>query len=140
VAQLRHAADRFADEGVAAVVVGMGTPEETADVARSLDLPFPVLLDPARRGYDAYGLIEGGANAFLTPKSAGAVARAMLSGSRGGRPIGNTRQLGGAFLIDREGIVRWAAPSRYAGDHASPDDILAAAKAVLRGNGRGSGF
>jgi hypothetical protein len=133
VAQLRHATDRFADEGVSVVVVGMGTPEEATDVVRSLDLPFPVLLDPARRGYDAYGLIEGGANAFLTPKSAGAIARAMLGGSRGCRPIGNTRQLGGTFLIDRAGTVRWAAPSRYAGDHASPDEILDAARAIPRG-------
>lgn len=134
MAQLRHAADRFAAAGVSLVAVGMGTPDEARAVVRSLDLPFPVLLDPSRRGYEAYGLIEGGAGAFLSPKSAGAVAKALLGGSRGGRPIGDTRQLGGAFLIDREGIIRWASPSRFAGDQVSPDTILAAAKAVSSGN------
>ena len=133
MAQLRHAADRFAAEGVSIAVVGMGTPDEARDVVRGLGLPFTVLLDPARRGYESFGLIEGGASAFLSPKSAGAVARAMLRGNRGGRPIGDTRQLGGAFVIDREGVVRWAAPSHYAGDHASPDTILAAAMAIPRG-------
>lgn len=128
---MRHAADRLAGEGIAIAVVGMGNLEEASDVVRTLGLPFPVLLDPERQAYHAFGLLEGGANAFLTPRSAGALARAIVGGSRGGRPIGNPRQLGGAFLIDREGIVRWSAPSRYAGDHASPDVILSAARTTM---------
>lgn len=108
-------------------MIGMGTPAEARSVVRSLDLPFPVLLDTSRRVYELYGLIEADARAFLNRKSAAAVGRALLNGSRGGRPIGDPRQLGGAFLIDTDGIIRWARPSKYPGDHASIDEILAVA-------------
>jgi len=112
-------------------MIGMGTPEEARSVVRSLDLPFPVLLDSSRRVYELYGLIEADARAFLNRKSAAAVGRALLNGSRGGRPIGDPRQLGGAFLIDTDGTIRWAKRSHYAGDHADVEEILVAADPVL---------
>lgn len=123
---MRRAEAELAAAGLAAAVVGMGTPEETAAFVREAGTGFPVLADPERAAYRAYGLIEAGASQFLAPKAGLAMVGALLRGNRGGKPVGDVRQLGGAFLIGRDGVVRWAKPSAYAGDHVSAVDLIAA--------------
>ena len=123
---MRRAAPELRAAGLAVAVVGMGTPEQTAAFGREVDAPFPVLADPERAAYRAYGLAELGAKEFLTLDAAKAMLGAVLRGNRGGRPVGNTGQLGGAFVIDREGTVRWAKPSASPGDHVSAAELLAA--------------
>lgn len=107
-------------------VVGQGTAEEAADFVAKLALPYPVLADAERGAYRAYGLIEAGAREFLRPATGRAYLRSIVSGAGGGRPVGNVRQLGGAFVIDRAGIVRLAHPSAYPGDHATTEELLGA--------------
>lgn len=123
---MRRARPALAAAGLDLLMVGMGTPEQTAAFARELDLPFPVLADPERVAYRAYGLPETSPRAMLRPASGVALARAMLGGHRGGRPVGDPRQLGGAFVIDRQGIVRLSHPSTHLGDHATVEELLAA--------------
>jgi peroxiredoxin len=125
---LRRDHQRFLAAGTALVVVGQGTPEQTTAFVRRLGLPYPVLSDPERAAYAAYGLIEGGPKAFLTPAAGRAFLRSLLDGAGGGRVVGNPRELGGAFVVDRAGIVRYAKPAAYAGDHASTGDLLAAVR------------
>ena len=43
---MRRARPALAAAGLDLLMVGMGTPEQTAAFARELDLPFPVLADP----------------------------------------------------------------------------------------------
>ncbi|HYO30271.1 MAG TPA: AhpC/TSA family protein, partial [Thermomicrobiales bacterium] len=88
----------------------------------------PILADPDRAAFRAYGLVEAGAGQFLTPAAGKAMVGALLRGNRGGRPVGDVRQLGGAFVVDRGGTVRWAKPSAFVGDHASPEELIAAAR------------
>ena len=123
---MRRARPALAAAGLDLLMVGMGTPEQTAAFARELDLPFPVLADPERAVYRAYGLPETTPRAMLRPASGKALARALLGGHRGGRPVGDPRQLGGAFVVDRQGIVRLSRPSASLGDHATVGELLAA--------------
>ncbi len=123
---MRRASPDLRAAGLAVAVVGMGTPEQTAAFVREVQAPFPVLSDPERAAYRAYGLVEAGARQFLSPATGKALVGALLRGNRGGVPIGDVRQVGGAFVIGRDGIVRWANPSAYAGDHASPEELIAA--------------
>lgn len=123
---MRRAHPDLQRAGIDVALVGMGSPAESAAFGRDLALPFPVLSDPDRAAYRAFGAIEAGAREFLSPAAGKAMLGAVLRGNRGGRPIGDVRQLGGAWLIDRDGRVVWAKPSAYAGDHASPEELLSA--------------
>ena len=125
---MRRAFPELQAAGLAVAVVGMGTPEQTAAFVREVGAPFPVLADPERAAYRAYGLVELGAREFLNLDATKAMVAAVLRGNRGGRPVGNTGQLGGAFVIDRAGTVRWAKPSVFAGDHATAAELIAAAR------------
>ena len=130
---MRRADGRFAEAGATLVVVGQGMPKQTDEFARSLQIPYPVLADPERTAYAAYGLVEGGARAFLNPASGRAYLRSFVSGAGGGRPVGNPRELGGAFVVDRSGTVRFAHPARYAGDTPTTGKLLDAVAAVPPG-------
>lgn len=123
---MRRAHGRFEEADVALAVVGQGTPAQSAAFVRKLALPYPVLSDPDRVGYAAYGLVEGGPGAFLNPASGLAMVRSLVQGSGSGAVIGNPRELGGAFAIDRGGIVRLSHPARQAGDHPTIDALLPA--------------
>lgn len=130
---MRRAYPELKEKGVDVVMVGMGDPAQTAQFIRELDLPYPVLSDADRAAYRAYRTIEAGAKEFLNPKSGMSVLGAIARGNRGGKPVGSVQQLGGVYLVDPTGSLRWTKPSTYAGDHASPDDILSAAGQAARG-------
>jgi alkyl hydroperoxide reductase subunit AhpC len=129
---LRRAYPELKEKGIDIVMVGMGDPAQTAQFIKELDLPYPVLSDANRAAYRAYKTIEAGAKEFLSPKGATAMIGSMLRGNRGGKPVGNVQQLGGVYVIDQDGMLRWSKPSTYAGDHASVDEIAAAAARPLR--------
>ncbi len=128
---MRRDHPRFVEAGVSLALVGQGMREETGEFVRKLELPYTVLGDAERRAYRAYGLVEAGAREFFRPETGRAYLRSILSGAGGGRPVGNVRQLGGAFVIDRSGIVRLAHPSAYPGDHAATAELLAAADGLV---------
>ncbi len=130
---MRRAQPRFRDAEAVLAVVGQGTPEQTAEFVGKLDLPYPVLAEPKRTAYAAYGLAVGGAKAFLNPASARTFLRSFASGAGSGRPVGDPRELGGAFVVDRRGKICLAHPARFAGDTPTVDDLLAAVAAVPHG-------
>lgn len=108
------------------VAIGQGTPAEAAWFRRQFKLPFPVFADPERQAYRAFGLGFARASDLVKPDLLIAAARTVASGVAPGRTMGDRRQLPGTFLIDRQGIIRWAKPARHAADLATTDDILAA--------------
>lgn len=130
---MRRAYPELKAAGVEVVMVGMGDPAQTAQFVRELDLPYPVLSDPDRSAYRAYRTHEAGAKELLNPRAGMAIIGAMARGNRGGKPVGNVQQLGGVYLVDPIGSLRWSKPSTYAGDHADPETILAAASQAARG-------
>jgi alkyl hydroperoxide reductase subunit AhpC len=74
-------------------------------------VPYPLLLDPDRRVYRAYGLKRSIAAAWH-PRMFVYYFRLLRRG-RKLRPIqGDPYQLGGDFVVDRKGILRFAHPSR----------------------------
>lgn len=123
---MRRAHDRFTTAGRTIAVIGQGTPDQTDRFVRSLGFPYPVLADSERDAYAAYGLSVGDGKAFLNPRSGLAMLRAVGRGAGGGRIVGDPRELGGAVVVDRDGIVRLSHPGRFAGDSPSIDDVLAA--------------
>jgi peroxiredoxin len=128
---LRRDRDRLQEAGLAVVAIGQGTPEQAAWFRQHFKLPFPVLADPERQAYRAFGLGTARASNLVKPDLLLATARTVASGIAPGRTMGDRRQLPGTFLIDRHGIIRWAKPAKHAADLATTDEILSAAKQVV---------
>ena len=122
--------DSYADvqaAGAEAIVVTMGTPEEVAEfVKRRGAAPFPLLCDPERASYPLYGLQLGTFGQLLGPHVLHAAMQAKEQGFRMSRPMGETRQMPGTFVIDRGGIIRLAHYNRDAADHPAQAAILEA--------------
>jgi peroxiredoxin len=57
--RLRDEMSKLADAGAATVAIAQGEPERTAEVAARRGYSFPILCDPERLAYDAFGLLEG---------------------------------------------------------------------------------
>lgn len=131
VTALREAGARFREEGVRVAVVSMGTPEECARFRQKQRLNVPVLSDPERAAYRAYGLAEGTTGQVMGMPELVEGFKLVLRGLLPGRSRGNPRQLAGDFLIDRDGTLRYARRSRRASDLPSPDALLAAAHELL---------
>ena len=130
--QLRRTKRKFDALGTQIVLVGMGTPVK-ADVFRAeLDLPFLVLCDPDRVGYRRYGLLKMSARHEFAHLSS--ATRFIADSARYGvrlSPVGQDfTQLGGDFVVDTQGIVRFAFCGQRASDLPEISDLLAASKAA----------
>jgi peroxiredoxin len=93
-----------------------------------LHLPFAVLTDETRSTYRAYGLGRGRWWRVWGPATVAAYARLVRRGGRT-RPTGeDTLQLGGDFVIDRDGVVVYAYRSHGPADRPPVDDLVEAVR------------
>jgi peroxiredoxin len=98
-----------------------------AKMLHGLALPFPLLLDPERIAYTAWGL--GRTNLFgamLSPSLNWRYFRLLLAGERFLGFAPDMLQLGGDFVIDPEGMVAFAHRMRNNGDRPTAETLLAA--------------
>lgn len=90
---------------------------------------FPFLMDPQRQLYRALGLERSLARSWNL-KTLWHYARAALSG-RSLKPIqGDSAQLGGDFVVDEGGTLRYAHHSRDPVDRPPVDEVLQALSAA----------
>ena len=108
---VREHLDELRDAAVA--VITFAPPEDLAAYRRHLDLPFPVLSDPDRELYRAFGLGRGSFRAVYGIGTLRLYARLLRQGHRLRRSTQETRQLGGDFVVDPHGRLTAAfrAPS-----------------------------
>ncbi len=91
---------------------------------RETGVPFPLWLDPAREAYRAYGLERSllrswGWQTWLR------YAQLLLAGRKWRGIQDDSAQLGGDFIVDRDGILRFAYPSRNPTDRPPLSQLLA---------------
>jgi peroxiredoxin len=121
--------DRLAEFGGAAVVLITFTrPRNLRGYRRRLALAYPVLADETRAVYRAYGLQRGSWRRVWGLKSVRAYGRLLRQGRRLERPSGDTLQLGGDFIVDRDGRLAYAHRSRGPHDRPSVDELLDAVR------------
>lgn len=89
-------------------------------------LPYAVLADEERAVYRAYGLRRGPWWRVWGPATWLAYLRLALRGERVHRPTEDTLQLGGDFVVGRDGRVVYAHPSRSPTDRPDVDELVAA--------------
>lgn len=89
-----------------------------------LRLPFVSVSDVERRVYRAYGLTEGSFFQVYSLRVLWGYVKMVFSGQKLRKPVGTTAQLGGDFLIDEEGTVRFAHQSKSADDRPPVDELV----------------
>lgn len=128
VAQLRQKKQHFNQAGAQVVLVSMGTPEESAAFEMKFNIPFPLISDPKRQLYQAFGLKQISGLELLSPSVAFKGILAMTKGHTIGMPIGDIRQLPGVFIINTDGRIVYSHFASDPSDHPDPDTILEALK------------
>ncbi len=124
MSQLRHRYEEFRAAGAEVAVVSFAPSKALLPYARDLRIPFPLLSDPERIAYKAYGLRKGSFWAIFGPKTTWEYVK-LISRGRLFRVIqADPFQLGGDFVIDGQGIVRFAYRSEEPTDRPSTDRLL----------------
>ena len=118
VVALREDRDRFERVGADVTVIGQGTPRECAEFCDARRVPFRVLVDPDRRAYRAYGLGKGGAMQVVGPQVMLPWIRNELHKETRQRAVrgASFTQMPGTFVVDAQGVVRFAHRSRHVAD------------------------
>lgn len=131
MAQLRRYDPDLRAAGGEVLVICFDTLERAERYAREQDLPFPLLVDPERRVYRAYGLEQGSLWRFLTPKVVLGALRMLESGRQLQRPHEDPLQLGGDFVVDPTGLLVLVHPCRDPTDRPPPAALMAAVGQAL---------
>jgi peroxiredoxin len=121
VSQLRHSYPAFRElnaEVLAIAAVGL---QPLTAFARELDLPFPVLSDASGEVYFAFGLGKG---MVIRSRTLLVAARLVWRAKRLYRPIGDIMQVGGDFIVDGAGLVRFAHSSEDPTDRPEAVELL----------------
>lgn len=132
--------DRLTELGEATeVVLVVFTRAENLDGYRTTNaLSFPILIDPDRVAYRAFGLGRGTAGRVYGWKATRRYLELIRSGqatARDGlravlRPAEDTLQLGGDFVIDPGGRLVYGFWGQGPDDRPSVDDLVAAVRAI----------
>lgn len=123
---MRRHYEKFRQVGADILAVGFAQGASLQRYIEDMRLPFPVVSDPERSAYDAYGLRKGGAWAIFGPKTLWAYARLLARGRLPKGIQGDPYQLGGDFVIDGQGLLRFAYRSEDPTDRPSVDTLLEA--------------
>jgi peroxiredoxin len=125
VAQLRQKEDQFQRLGARVVLVGLGTPQETAAFKDQFKVPFAMIADPHKRLFRAFHLKQASLGGLLSVGMAVKGLSTMAKGHGVGIPKGDVRQLPGVFIIDSGGRIRFSHFARDPADHPDPEALLA---------------
>ena len=112
--------------GAQVVLVGMGTPSESAEFAVKFNVPFPIVADPEKKLYRKFELKQMSTLGFLSPSVALKGVAAIVGGHGIGMPQGDVHQLPGVFIIDTAGQIVFSHFSSNPADHPDSKTILAA--------------
>jgi peroxiredoxin len=127
---LDQAHDEIRDAGADVVCAFMYRAQPTRNFCRQRGLELECLGDPERVAYRAVGLERGGAREMFGPRVALGMLRAARHGAVAGKPVGDTRQMPGTFVVAPAGRVVFAHYNRDQSDNPPIDRMLAAVRAA----------
>jgi peroxiredoxin len=128
--ELRAYAERMPDfdaAGIAVVAISPQTPDASLTQVERDELPFTVLSDVGNTVASAFGLVHA------VPPELEAIyvgSGHQLARDNAQEPGAVTLPLPATYVVDREGIIRFAAVSADYKDRADPDEVLAVARAL----------
>ncbi len=116
--------------GLQVVAIGLGEPKHAERYCGKLAPQATCLTDSTNGSHFSYGIGRATVGAFVNPALIRAGVRATGGKHFPGTPTGDVALLPATFLVDREGIIRYAYYSEHAGDHPVLADLLAAGAAL----------
>ena len=125
MAQLRHFETELRRLDVQVLVISFGAEFWARAWLQETGSPFPLLLDPERAAYRAYGLERSFVRVW-SPKVMWHYTRRVLAGQKLQSIKGDPHQLGGDFVVDAAGVVRLAHRSKDPVDRPPVKALLAA--------------
>lgn len=125
---MRHRYQDFQAAGAEVAVVSFAEGKIMEHYARDLHIPFPLLSDPKRSAYRAYGLRKGSFWSIFGPKTILTYLNLMARGRLFRGIQADPFQLGGDFVIDGAGTVSFTHRSAEPTDRPSADRLLEAVR------------
>jgi peroxiredoxin len=108
------------------VGVGLGKPEHAANICSRIAPSVTCIVDSEKSAYVQYGLRQGTILQLFGPRVLAAGARAASAGHFQSQKTGDPMMMPGTFIVDSQGIIRYAHYSEHAGDHPPIQELLAA--------------
>jgi len=128
--------DEVTAAGGQVVIISFGLMEGAQRWLEDTKVSYKMLLDPERRIYHAFGLYRSVAKVWGVA-SLVYYAEAMVAGRPLPKPYENvhddTQQMGGDFIIDAQGVVRFVYPSKSNTDRPSVSAIVDELKKLQSG-------
>jgi hypothetical protein len=121
---LRDRYEEFTSLDVRVAAIGLGDERATAEFSTQQRSPFPVLADPAKVTYKAFGLEKGRWREVIGPQVWVPGARAVLRGRLIGKPKQNPLQLGGVAIVQKGGEIVFMHRSADSSDNPPLDKLL----------------
>jgi peroxiredoxin len=135
-AQVKELRDRQAEierAGLQIVIVTPERPLPSREFAEQFALPFPLLTDPRREAYRAYGLTEATRGQLVRPhvwvRAAGIAVRGTMQGKPDNRA---SRQLPGTAIVDMHGRLRFLHHADDPSDHLPLARLIDVARVIGR--------
>ncbi len=131
------AREDLAAAGCSVLVVGQAKPEVLSRYLARGAWHVPIVSDPELAGYRAFGLERTGWGTFFRPKVLWGYFRGLFKGYGVKTPYEgeDLLQLGGDFVLDRNGRIVFAYPSADPADRPTVSAILEAIRDANRGAG-----
>ncbi len=126
--QVRDRWAEFEARGATALVLSFAQPHALDDYQQFLRLPFPIAADPQRTAYTRYGIGRGPSWRIWSPRVIWRYVTLVARGRKLQKPRENEdlSQLGADFLLDADGLIRYAHVSRSPADRPPVDTLLRA--------------
>ncbi len=125
--QLRGDRAKFRRVGANVVLIGLGTPERAASFCGDRQIPFTCVADPDVSAHRAFGLKRGSLRQVMGPQVYLRWAKARLISDM---PFPSAKlgedvlQMPGTFVVDTDGIVRYAHRNKDVTDNPANEEIL----------------
>jgi peroxiredoxin len=117
--------------GVQVLAVAMGEPKHARRYCGDLAPNLTCFTSTDHQPYFDYGLSLAGIGQVLNLNAAQNAIKVIIGkGTMGGPIIGDPRMLPGSFLIDSQGVVRWAFYAADVSEQPDMTDLLAHAKGL----------
>lgn len=114
------------------VAVSFGTPYWANAWLEETKSPFPIWLDPEKKSYELYGMDSSALRAWGV-RNLWYYVQAIAKGEQLKEHRGDTSQMGGNFIVDKDGIVRFAYPSKNPTDRPAIETLLTALQRIENG-------